>query len=159
MTQKIKVPILVVDDKEFMINVIRDYILSNPVNWFNGIEVEYDIVAVQDGKEAILQYAKYNYPIVIMDLHMPKLNGLIAVESILEINSTARIIGMASHGESLVEEFKESGIRMFLEKPFQNAYLWSRMNELMEEIIVSVPLEEFDCRKKKKSIWKKLISK
>lgn len=156
---KIRVPILVVEDKKYMIDVIREYILSNPTRWFNDIEVEYEVVVVEDGKEAILQYAKYNYPIIIMDLHMPKLNGIIAVESILEINPRARIIGMASQGESLVDEFKECGIRMFLEKPFQNTYLWRRMDELMEDVLLSIPLDELNFRKGKKSIWKKLISK
>ena len=154
----IKVAVLIVDDKKFMRDTVKDYVENNQNRNVGGIEFDFEITTVDNGEEAILSYARDKHEIVIMDLSMDEIDGLTATKEILEINPKAKIIGMASEGDSNVEEFKVSGIKYFLEKPFQETYINSKIDILVKEIFAEKSLEELDVKKKKKSIWKKLMS-
>ena len=154
----IKVAVLIVDDKKFMRDTVKDYVENNQNRNVGGIEFDFEITTVDNGEEAILSYARDKHEIVIMDLSMDEIDGLTATKEILEINPKAKIIGMASEGDSNVEEFKVSGIKYFLEKPFQDTYINSKIDILVKEIFAEKSLEELDVKKKKKSIWKKLMS-
>ena len=157
-----KISILLVYDKKFMRDSIKQYILSNPVKKIGTVEYEFDITEVDNGEESILQYTSHNnvFEIVIMDLSMGKgINGLEASKQILEIDPNARIIGMASEGDRYVEEFKNCGIKFFLEKPFQSTYINSKIDSMIKEILLEKPVEELSLKKKKKSLMQKLMSK
>ena len=155
----IRIPLLLVDDKKFMLESIKSYI-ENKKNWnISGLNYSFEVMDVQDAEIAVLLYAKYNHDIVIMDLDMPNMNGIVAVKQILEINPNANIIGMASETDSNIDEFKSSGIKFFLEKPFQDTYINSRIESIMNEIIKDKSLEELDLKNRKKSLFKKLFSK
>ena len=155
----IRIPLLLVDDKKFMLESIKSYI-ENKKNWnISGLNYSFEVMDVQDAEIAVLLYAKYNHDIVIMDLDMPNMNGIVAVKQILEINPNATIIGMASETDSNIDEFKSSGIKFFLEKPFQDTYINSRIESIMNEIIKDKSLEELDLKNRKKSLFKKLFSK
>ena len=154
----IKVAVLIVDDKKFMRDTVKDYVENNQNRNVGGIEFDFEITTVDNGEEAILSYARDKHEIVIMDLSMDEIDGLTATKEILEINPKAKIIGMASEGDSNVEEFKVSGIKYFLEKPFQDTYINSKIDILVKEIFAEKSLEELEVKKKKKSIWKKLMS-
>lgn len=137
MSQKQTILILIAEDKEYMQNLIKKYILSNPTKKINNIEIEYDIDVVSSAEEAVLKYVAAEHDIVIMDLFFNNdvLTGIYATEEILEVNNNASIIGMASEGDFNVEEFKNCGIQYFLEKPFQDAYLWDRTNAILEKLL------------------------
>ena len=155
----IKVSILIVDDKKFMRDTVKSYIESNQNRNIGGIEFDFDITTTDNGEEAVLLYARDRYEIVIMDLSMDVMDGLTATKEILEINPKAKIIGMASEGDQNVEEFKVSGIKYFIEKPFQDTYINSKIDIMVKEIFNEKTLDELDVKKKKKSLWKKLTSK
>lgn len=154
----IKVAVLIVDDKKFMRDTVKAYVESNQNRNVGGVEFDFEITTVDNGEEAILSYARDKHEIVIMDLSMDEIDGLTATKEILEINPKAKIIGMASEGDLNVEEFKVSGIKYFLEKPFQDTYINSKIDILVKEIFAEKSLKELNVKKKKKSIWKKLMS-
>ena len=152
--QKRKISILVAEDKEYMRTLIKKYIDTNPTTSINSVDVEYISDFCDNAEEAILRYVGGEHDIVIMDLHFDEseLNGIVATTELLEANPFANIIGMASEGEARVEEFKCSGIRFFLEKVFQDSYLWSRIDAISEEII----LKELNSPEpEKKGLFKK----
>lgn len=155
----IRISILIVDDKKFMREDIKSYIINNPTKKIGSIEYDFDISMAEDGEKAILMYGSENHEIIVMDLGMDKMDGIEATKNILEMNPKARIIGMASEGEAKVEEFKSSGIKYFLEKPFQSTYINSKIDSMIKDILQEKPLDELDAKKKKKSLWKKIISK
>ena len=155
----IKVGVLVVDDKKFMRDTVKSYIESNQNRNVGGIEFDFDITTTDNGEEAVLLYARDKYEIIVMDLSMDIMDGLTATKEILEINPKAKIIGMASEGDPNVEEFKVSGIKYFIEKPFQDTYINSKIDIMVKEIFNEKTLDELDVKKKKKSLWKKLTSK
>lgn len=155
----IKVGVLIVDDKKFMRDTVKSYIESNQNRNVGGIEFDFDITTTDNGEEAVLLYARDKYEIIVMDLSMDIMDGLTATKEILEINPKAKIIGMASEGDPNVEEFKVSGIKYFIEKPFQDTYINSKIDIMVKEIFNEKTLDELDVKKKKKSLWKKLTSK
>lgn len=155
----IKIAVLIVDDKKFMRDTVKSYIENNQNKNVGGIEFDFDITEADNGEEAILLYARDNHEIIIMDLSMDVMDGLTATKEILEMNPKAKIIGMASEGDRDVEEFKVSGIKYFIEKPFQDTYINSKIDIMVKEIFNEKSLDELDVKKKKKSIWKKIFSK
>lgn len=155
----IKIPLLIVDDKKFMLDSIKSYI-ENKKDWnVNGVNYEFEVTTTQDAERAILLYTKYNHDIVIMDLGMPEMDGLTATKLIFEINPNANIIGIASESDKFKEEFKASGIKFYLDKPFQDTYINSRIEHIMNEITKTINIEDLDIQKRKKSILEKIFSK
>lgn len=155
----IKIGVLIVDDKKFMRDTVKSYIENNQNTSVKNIEFDFDITTSDNGEEAVLLYARDKHEIIIMDLSMEKMDGLTATKEILEINPKAKIIGMASEGDKNVEEFKMSGIKFFIEKPFQDTYINSKIDIMVEEIFNEKSLDELDIKKKKKTLWMKLTSK
>lgn len=155
----IKIEVLVVDDKKFMRDTIVSYISNNTNTTVNGIDFDFNITEVDNGEEAVLLYAKDKHEIVVMDLVMDNMDGLTATKEILEMNPNAKIIGMASEGDPQVEEFKTSGIKYFLEKPFQDTYINSKIDIMVKEIFNEKSLDSLDVKKKKKPLWKKIFMK
>lgn len=155
----IKISILIVDDKKFNQDEIKSYIEENSNKKIGSVSYEFDITTVGDGEEAVLTYARDKHEIVVMDLDMGEKDGIATTKEILEMNPTAKIIGMASEGDEKVEEFKVCGIKFFLEKPFQSTYINSKIDELVKEVLLEKPLDELDAKKKKKSLWQKIVMK
>lgn len=155
----IKIPLLLVDDKKFMLDSVKSYI-ENKKDWnIAGVDYSFEIMTYQDAEKAVLSYVKYNHDIIIMDLDMPCMDGIVATKQILEINPNANIIGMASEGDTKIDDFKLSGIKFFVEKPFQDTYINSKIEFIMNEITKNKTLEELDLKNRKKSLFKKLFSK
>ncbi len=71
------------------------------------------------GREAIVQYKKLSPDVVMMDLSMPDMTGLDAIEAILQSNPETNIIVLSGSNfpETRQEVFKH-GAKMFIAKPF-----------------------------------------
>src|SRR6185436_12019421 len=76
--------ILLVDDEE-LVRLVTKAVLS-----YRGYQVE----EAGDGQEAVERYqqAPHRYHLVLMDMHMPRMNGYDAILRIKEINPSAKII-------------------------------------------------------------------
>jgi CheY-like chemotaxis protein len=129
--------VLLAEDKEYMQELIKKYVLSNPNRLINGVNINYEIDIKSTAEDAILKYVSLEHDIVIMDLFFDGgiLTGIDATNELLQVAPDLSIIGIASETDGKIEEFNRSGIRYFLEKPFQDGYLWSRMDAISQEII------------------------
>lgn len=80
----------------------------------------YEIVAeAADGVEAIEKYQKFKPDVVIMDITMPKMDGINAIKAILKIDPNARIIVCSALGQQqLIVEAIKAGAKDFIIKPF-----------------------------------------
>jgi two-component system chemotaxis response regulator CheY len=116
--------VLLVDDLSFMRMVQKD-ILSG-----RG----YDVVGeASDGLEAVEMYESLKPDIVLMDITMPNMNGLDAVNSILAADPQAKIIICSALGQhKLIVEAINSGIKDFIVKPFKAERLLSAMAKARE---------------------------
>ncbi len=71
-----------------------------------------------DGDEAVSMYASANPDYVTMDINMPKMNGIVAVEKIMSSYPDARIIVISSvdEKETVLEALKK-GAKYYILKP------------------------------------------
>ncbi len=87
-----------------------------------------NIVEAQNGRQAVEQFKLTKPDITLMDITMPELDGLAALEEILVIDSTAKVIMCSAIAqESMVLEALKRGAVDFIAKPF-------RPDELLETV-------------------------
>ena len=113
--------ILVVDDEKLLVKGIR----------FNLENEGYDVDVGYDGEEAVAMARTGNYDLIILDLMMPKKDGLQACQEIRGF-STVPIIMLTARGEraDLLMGF-ESGADDYITKPFDILELKARMRALL----------------------------
>ena len=103
--------ILIVDDDHFMRTMIREILTSE------GFTVAGE---AEDGEEAVKLYRELQPDLTTMDIVMPKMDGIAALNAILELDSAAKVIMISSLGqEALIAEAIETGAKDFIVKPFQ----------------------------------------
>ena len=85
----------------------------------------------QDGEEAVALYASLRPDAVIMDVIMPKLNGIEALQAIRAIDSQASVV-MTCSLRSCETAFtsQRCGAMYFLTKPFQDVALCNVIRKL-----------------------------
>ena len=101
--------ILLVEDQKIIREGLRALISNVP---------EFEVVGeAENGFEAIKAFKNYEPDIVLMDLSMPKMNGVEATKHIKRINQDARILVLTSHcAEKCVRESLTAGASGFLDK-------------------------------------------
>lgn len=116
--------LLVVDDAPQMIKAFRDILEAY------GCEV----FEAENGEEALVKYAECKPDIVLMDILMPKLDGISATKKILQVDRQAKIIVISAVGKSgLEEECLIAGARKFMIKPFEIRDLLNSIADLAKE--------------------------
>jgi len=98
--------ILIVDDAEFMRQVIRGV-----------VEPEgYNIIEAQDGKEALEKINTENPDLVLLDIIMPEVDGIGVLK---EIAGKTNVIVVSAVGqEAMINEAKRLGALDYIVKPF-----------------------------------------
>lgn len=82
----------------------------------------YEIVEANSGQAAIDAYKEQRPDIVIMDITMPEMDGITAVQNIREIDPNAKIIMCSSMGQQAkIMEAIQSGAADFIVKPYKDA--------------------------------------
>lgn len=73
-----------------------------------------------NGREAIEQYVKLKPDLVIMDITMPEMEGVEAVQGIIDRDASAKIVMVSSNGyQEVIKEALDSGAKHFLTKPVE----------------------------------------
>lgn len=79
------------------------------------------ILEAQDGQEAIQKYKAFSPDILLLDLTMPKVNGVDVLKEIREYDSSANVIICSAMGQkTLIKEALHSGAKDFVIKPYFN---------------------------------------
>ena len=101
--------ILVVDDHTSFRHLLRTFLELNP-NWEVCGEAS-------DGREAVAKTTELQPDIILMDLDMPRLNGLEATRQIHKHSPSIRILILTLHDNSILPEIAQnSGARGYLLK-------------------------------------------
>ena len=117
------VTILVADDREANLQILVGLLEHI------GFKTE----TATNGREALEKLRQKNYPLVLMDIRMPIMNGIEAVQQIREepeLKKTIVIAVTASVFEDFRNKVKESGFDGFLGKPLQAAELYREIKRL-----------------------------
>ena len=107
--------VMIVDDALFMRKLYHNMLEKDDIS----------IVAeAANGYEAIALYQEARPDVVLMDITMPGMPGIEALEEIMRIDPEARVIMSSAMGqEAFVRESVKKGARGFLVKPMVEATL------------------------------------
>lgn len=99
----------------------------------NDFGFEYEIVG--DGKLAIENFQSNTYDIILMDLHMPEMNGFEAAEYIRKtMKSDIPIIALTADVTTVdITKCKEYGMNDYISKPINENLLYSKIVELVRK--------------------------
>ncbi len=121
-----KLNVLIVDDSLIMrVNLVRS---------LEGIG--HNIVAESiDGHSSITAYKEYRPDLVTMDITMPDMDGITAVQKIKEFDADANVIMVTSHGqESMVMNALKSGAKGYILKPVSPEKLREAIGKIFSEL-------------------------
>lgn len=108
-----KLKFLICDDSIISRKKIKDCLINLGV-------IDVNIFEASDGEEAVFLYKENNPDLVFMDIIMPKKEGVAALEEIMEINSSAKVIMASSVGtQAYLTKAIELGANSFLQKPIE----------------------------------------
>ena len=104
--------ILISDDAAFMRMMIKDILTKNGYNVVGEAE---------NGKVAVDKYMELKPDLVLMDITMPEMDGITALNKIMEKDSNAKVIICSAMGqEEMVISAIRGGAKDFIVKPFEN---------------------------------------
>lgn len=89
-----------------------------------------EVCEASDGEQAVEMYKKESPDLTLMDIVMPKINGVDALKAILAVNPKAKVVMASSVGTQ--ENLKEAimaGAYDFLQKPISE----EQLKELVEK--------------------------
>lgn len=124
--------ILVVDDEKLLVKGIK----------FNLENEGYTVDVCYDGETAVFMAQSGSYDLIILDLMMPKKDGLEACREIRNF-STVPIIMLTARSEDsdLLLGF-DSGADDYVTKPFKILELKARVRALLRRSIIAAPAEK-----------------
>ena len=98
-----------------------------------------------DGLTAITEYARTNPDIVLMDITMPQMEGLEAVERIVQEHPDARVVMVSSVGyqENILAALQK-GARHFVQKPVKPEVLYEILQYVLSDDTVATPVTAFE---------------
>ncbi len=117
--------VLIVDDSEIIQEAIQSWIGS-----FN-----LDVIGrAKDGKTALDIFRKESPDIVTLDITMPEMDGLTAMEKMLEIKPQAKIIIVSAlAAKEIALSAIKKGAASYLVKPFTKLEIEEVFQEILEE--------------------------
>ena len=116
-----KYRVLIVDDSMFITKQLTQYLTSE------GFEI---VGSASDGEEAVEKYKELypNVELVTMDITMPKLDGVGALEKILEFDKDACVIMISALGkQDLVKKSLMIGAKNYIVKPLDRTKVLERI--------------------------------
>ncbi len=121
--------ILIVDDEASIRRTLRDI-----------LEYEkYEVDETKDGMEALVKLKKQQYDVVIMDIKMPKMDGMEALERIQQIAGDTPVIMISGHAniDSAVEAVKKGAFDFISKPPDLNRMLITIRNAMDKSSLVT----------------------
>ena len=142
--------ILIIDDSKDIIFAISEFFLMKDWEVYTALSME----------EALKIVSTKELDIIIIDYHMPYINGVLGVKLIRQMNEDVSIIALTIEGlENIAEEFFLAGADDFAIKPIKVLDLYSRVNVHLNKNKTKEPSPEvLTVKKEKYGDYKKGIS-
>ncbi|WP_418514007.1 response regulator [Corallibacter sp.] len=107
--------VLVVDDNKINVTVLRKLL--------EDIDIHVD--SVENGQLALDRFKENKYNLILMDIHMPKMDGYEATQIIRKQDSDVIIIGLSANVTSTaIQKALDSGMNNYITKPFTKERLY-----------------------------------
>lgn len=110
-----KAKLLVVDDNPTNVMVASAMLAATPL----------EVMSASDGKQACELTESWQPDIILMDIHMPIMDGLSATKVIRQTNRKVEIIGLSADAfENAKQDSLAAGMNDYLIKPFQQEQIY-----------------------------------
>jgi two-component system chemotaxis response regulator CheY len=115
--------VLIVDDAAFMRMAIRRMLEKE----------DFEVVGeAENGMEAVKKYKELLPNIVTMDITMPEMDGVEALEAIMKLDPSAKVVMLSAMGqEGMVKNAVIKGAKTFIVKPFKDEILIKTLNKVL----------------------------
>lgn len=119
-------------------------------NYVNYLNRHFDkVFEAADGEEGYYKYIKNRPDIMIVDINLPKLNGLDLVRKIRESDHSIKVIMLTAHSETkYLLEATELKLTKYLVKPVSRSELKDALSLVIDE------LSNFETKSKKRIVLK-----
>jgi two-component system chemotaxis response regulator CheY len=118
------IDVLVADDLKFIKLVLRELLEKA------GFRV---IGEASNGEEAVDLYQSKRPDVVLMDITMPKMDGLAALKQILKLDPEAKVIMCSALGQqSLIVQALQLGAKDFIVKPFREDRVVAAIKKILD---------------------------
>ena len=118
--------IVIVDDSKFTRTYLKDIIIKN------GISRK--IWEFENGFDAFMKFSEIKPDLILMDILMPKMDGVQAIKRIHALNPTVKIIVLTSSND---KHHKEDALRygadMYLKKPVDRNELGIGITKILKD--------------------------
>lgn len=121
-----KFRVLVVDDSVFVAKQLTQILASE------GYEI---VATAADGQEGVDKYKELcpNIDLVTMDITMPRMDGITALEQIMNFDKNARVVMVSALGkEELVKKSLLLGAKNYIIKPLDRKKVLERISASMK---------------------------
>ncbi len=121
--------VLIVDDEQSIRNTLREI-----------LEYEkFEVDEAEDGLDCISKLKKDEFDVVILDIKMPKMDGMEALERIQEINAEIPVIMISGHAtiDTAVEAVKKGAFDFIAKPPDLNRMLITIRNALDKSSLIT----------------------
>jgi CheY-like chemotaxis protein len=112
--------VLIVDDDQIVLEVLK-MMLSD----------YYNVITASNGKEAVEVYKRQKPDIVLMDILMPKMDGIEATRIIKVMDPDARILGITAYASHKGKEMLKAGALDIIEKPVRKMELVEKVEKYL----------------------------
>lgn len=115
--------IIIVDDSEISREMLGEILT----------EAGHTVVAkCKDGEEGFLKYQELKPDLVMLDITMPKIDGMKVLKMIRDYDSTAKVIMVTAAGQrEKMQQAREDGAAEFITKPYETESLLEIMEGLL----------------------------
>ncbi len=117
--------ILITDDSDAIRLVLRDI-----------VEIGKHIVVGEayDGAGAVEKYTQLKPDVLLLDLAMPKKDGLTVIQEIIEMDPKAKIILITAAGNmKIIDKCLASGAKSYIAKPFEFEQVLKIIDETLKK--------------------------
>ena len=130
--------VLIVDDDAMMREALRIILISeNHYNDSRKVEIYKIVGEASDGETAITMFTELRPDLVLLDINMPKMDGIQALEQIRQINSRAKVMMVSV--ESKMNRVREAillGASGFVVKPLNAGIVLDRIESCFKEKVM-----------------------
>jgi DNA-binding response OmpR family regulator len=126
--------VLLIDDDENLCRYIGDILNS----------AHYNVLTALDAREGIRLALTQHVDLVMLDIHMPEIDGFETLQQLRYMNATHHLPVMMITGEDhleSVEKARKQGVAGYIVKPFKPQYLLTQLTKHFGEDLHALPSE------------------
>lgn len=128
-----RIRLLVVDDDPNLRTTLFDVL---------SVEPTYEVALAADGYEGLIRLGSFRPHVLVLDLHMPRLDGFQVCRHVKAdpVSRTTKIIAMTGYAEGNARErILEAGADAYLEKPLDLEALHAEVARVVRAAVTGVP--------------------